>query len=242
MAVVASVAPDPPSEEEITAAFNELAIGLGAGSSSDALGADDVINYTFGKLGFVGNTGKYYSASNSFIHRVLRTQRGIPLTLAAVAAEIGRRVNVELSIVGLPGHVILGDGARPSRWFDPFAGGAELDIDDCRRLFARFHPIESFDLAMLQPIDNTAVTTRMLTNLKLVYRRVGNISQLADVLALSVALPASTVAERYEYVSVLVALGRQDQAAEQRELLITLDPGKAKDHQSAMRRHRASRN
>lgn len=242
MAVVASVAPNPPTEDEVTGAFNELAIGLGASAEANELTAEDVTRYAYGKLGFVGNTANYYSPANSLIHRVLQTRRGIPLTLAAVASEIGRRVNVELSIVGLPGHVVLGDGPKPSRWFDPFGGGAPLELDDCRRLFARFNAIEAFDSAMLLPIDNAAVARRMLTNLKLVYHRLGNLGPLAAVLDLSVHLPSSTVAERYELVSVLSAMGRFDQAAEQVEILMTLDPDKADDHRRALRRHRASRN
>ncbi|MEL7156049.1 MAG: transglutaminase-like domain-containing protein [Actinomycetota bacterium] len=243
MAVVASIAPEPPSEDEVVAGFDELAIRLGAMPNPEPkLTAAQVVTYAYGKLGFVGDTANYYDPANSFIHRVLRRRRGIPLTLAAVATEIGRRVNVELSIVGLPGHVILGDGPEPERWFDPFAAGAELDEERCRSLFARFHPIEAFDRSMLRPIDAVAIATRMLGNLKLVYRKAGDLSQMVKVLELAVALPTSGVTERYELAAVLSALGRYDQAAEQRELLVGLDPEKASEHLTAARIQRARRN
>lgn len=241
MAVVATVAPDPPDEEEIVSEIDRLASGLQPGPGHDA-GPEAVMAYVHGELGFVGNAADYYSPSNSLVHRVLRYRRGIPLTLAAVGVEIGRRVGVELSIVGLPGHVIVGDGHRPTRWFDPFAGGARLELDDCRRLFGRFHPIESFTPDMVEPIDATATTVRMLSNLKLAYRRLGDLSQMAKVLELAVGVPGAAVVERFELATVLAALGRSDQAAEQHEVLAEVDPERAEAHLASARRHRARRN
>ena len=237
MAVIASVAPDPPDEDDIVAEFDRLAEGVAADPSPEA-----VLSYVHGELGFVGNVANYYSPSNSLVHRVLRDRRGIPLTLAAVGVEIGRRVDVELTIVGLPGHVVIGDGRQPRRWFDPFAGGAELDVEASRRLFSRFHPVESFSLDVLQPIGPTATTIRMLNNLKVCYRNLGDLSQLAKVLSLAVVVPAAPVSERHELAMVLAALGRDEQAARQHDRLAELDPERADAHRLAASRHRARRN
>lgn len=241
MAIVASVAPEPPTEDAIVGSFDQLAMELKAEVTAEP-SAEEVLGHVYGRLGFVGDVANYYSPSNSFIHRVLERRRGIPLTLAAVGVEVGRRVGVELSIVGLPGHVILGDGAEPRRWFDPFAGGAELDVDGCRRLFARFHPIEQFDPGMLAPMPAAATAIRMLTNLKLVYRRSGDLGQMIRVLELSTNVPGAPPSERVELATLLAALGREDQAAEQRDLLAKLDPNRADAHRLAARRHRARRN
>ena len=174
MAVVAAIAPDPPTEDEIVAGLDELAARL----DPPAAGGDDgdealsrVVHHVYVALGFVGNDTDYYSPANSFIHRVLATRQGIPLTLAAVGAEIGRRHGVDLRVVGLPGHVVLGIGPEPTRWIDPFRGGIELDLEMCRWIAGRSIPVERFHPDMTRPIDATAFTTRMLGNLKLVYRR-----------------------------------------------------------------------
>ena len=244
MATVASVAPDPPEEAEVVAQLDQLAHQL-----SDDLAAaarektiESVLAYVYGQLGFVGDTNDYYNPDNSLVHRVLTRRRGLPLTLAMVGSEIARRVGMRLSVVGLPGHVLLGDGPQPERWFDPFAGGAELDLEGCRQLFGRFHPIESFNPAMTEPIDAMVSTIRMLGNLKLSYRNLGDLSQLVKVLELSCALPGSPVTERLELAGALAALGRDDQAAEQRRLLIGLDPARADAHRAAAARHQARRN
>ena len=56
------------------------------------------------------------------------------------------------------------------------------------------------------------------------------------------AIPEIPVSERQEYAAVLAALGRDDQAAEQRERLIVDDPANAATHRVALHRHRARRN
>ena len=243
MAVIASIAPRPPVEGDVVTAFDELAIRFGASPATPTRPrSSDVITYAFGRLGFMGDTADYYSPDNSFIHRVLVRRRGIPLTLAAVASEIGRRVDVDLSVVGLPGHVLLGDGAEPTRWFDPFGGGAVLDRRRCVELFSRFHPVEAFDDAMLDPIAPAMFAARMLNNLKLVYHRRGDVAQVARVLELGVALPTSGVGERREYAAVLTALGRYDQAAEQQDALAVIDSERASEYLAGARRLRAHRN
>lgn len=241
LAVIASVAPDGPTEQSIVDAFDELAAPL-KGASGESPGPEDVLAYVHGELGFVGNTANYYSPSNSLIHRVLRSRKGIPLTLATVAAELARRVDVALTVVGMPGHIVLGDGPEPIRWFDPFGAGAELDVDGCRALFSRFAPAESFSPSFLRPIGRSAIATRMLNNLKVCYRNLGDLSQLTKVLELSVNVPGAPVSERHELAVVLAGLGRTEQAAAQRELLIELDPQRADAHRAAARSHQARRN
>ncbi|MGF1596716.1 MAG: transglutaminase family protein [Acidimicrobiales bacterium] len=236
MAVIASVDDNPPTEDDVVARIDELAAGV------DDRTVEGVIRHTFGGLGFIGDASGYYRPRNSYLHLVLERRRGIPLSLAVVATEIGRRVDVALSVVGLPGHVVLGDGPDPTRWFDPFGGGTELDVDGCRQLFARFHPAQMFDPAMLAPLPPAAIALRTLNNLKVAYRRLGLLGPIVRICELSVAVPGAPVSERLELATVLGALGRDEQAARQRRLLVDLDPERADEHRRALRRHRARRN
>jgi hypothetical protein len=86
------------------------------------------------------------------------------------------------------------------------------------------------------------VAIRMLNNLKGCYRSLGDLSQLARVLELSVSIPGAPVSERHELAVVLAGLGRDDLAALQREALVELDPQRADAHRAAARNHRARRN
>lgn len=63
--------------------------------------------FFFEELGFSGNLNDYYSADNSYLHRVLRTRRGIPISLAVLYIELAHRLGLEASGVSFPGHFLV---------------------------------------------------------------------------------------------------------------------------------------
>lgn len=233
MATIAATDPAAPSEEEIVTQLDELAEQVN-GSTPTA-----VVTSVFGGLGFTGNSANYYDARNSMIHSVLQRRLGIPLTLAVVAAEIARRCDVTLRAVGMPGHVLL---ASSDGWHDPFAGGASLDIDACKRIFHTIHPDAPFRDGYLRPMTETAIAARTLENLRVAGMGSGNLAQLAAVLELRALVPDAPVDYRMEYARVLEALGRYDMAAEQRDLLAELLPKRADHHINEAARLRVHRN
>ncbi len=251
-AIIGGLTHSDPSEDWVVEQLDSLTVGLTQGADTE-----EAIAHVFGTLGFRGNTKDYYDPDNSRVQMVLERRVGVPLTLAVVAIEIARRVGVQLLPVGMPGHFLLaesptpalrrdqiadGPGTRPSRFFDPFSGGRELDAQGCQRVFEQLMSEQAFDPLMLRPVGPVSVAARMLQNLRVVYLRQGDVSNLAGVLRLRVELPGSSHTERLEYSNILGALGRFDQAADQRDLLATLQPDQAKTHLAAAKRHRARRN
>ena len=130
-----------------------------------------IAGYLFEEVGFRGNPGDYYHPDNSFLNRVLETRTGIPITLSLVFLEVGRRLGLRCSGVGLPGHFIvrLDD---PGEYLDPFNAGAALSASDCRDLVREMSGgrLEWSD-AFLTPSTKHDILFRMLNNLKSVYMR-----------------------------------------------------------------------
>jgi regulator of sirC expression with transglutaminase-like and TPR domain len=235
LAVVASVDPDGgPGEDRVVEDLDDVAEGC-----PEPADTATVLRHVFGTEGFSGDQADYYDPANSLIHRVIERHRGIPLSLAAVAAEVARRRGHDLRPVGLPGHVLLGEGPDPDRWYDPFAGGAALDVDGGRRLFGRFHPIEAFRPGMLAPMTPEAVAVRTLNNLKVAWLRRGTLGLVLPVVELRAAMASAGSAERLELAQVLAALGRADSAAAEFERLAELDPPRADAHRARARALRA---
>lgn len=253
MATIANIDDDAPPPETISQLFDIMAAKFRCDQepqSTDAEPSDspistevsEVMRFVHGSLGFSGDARSYYQPANSLIHRVIERRRGIPLTLAAINVEVARRVGVSLSVVGLPGHVVLGDGPVPTRWYDPFAGGTELSAQECETLFARFHPSSQFDIAMLTPITPLVFAQRMLANLKVAYLRTGDLGKFARATGIRAELPGALTSERVDYARTLAILGRNDQAAAQYEMLVDLQPEAAHQHQATVRRLHARRN
>jgi regulator of sirC expression with transglutaminase-like and TPR domain len=121
---------------------------------------------------FRGNTADYYNARNSFLHRVLDERTGIPISLALVYMEVGRRIGFPLFGVGMPGHFLLKHYDVDGRaiLIDAFERGSIVTEEDCRQ---KLNDIYSGQLALqpefLLPVTRRQMLTRMLNNLRSIY-------------------------------------------------------------------------
>jgi regulator of sirC expression with transglutaminase-like and TPR domain len=156
---------------------------------------------------FAGNADDYYDPGNSYLDQVLDRGLGIPITLAVVAIEVGRRVDVPLEGVGMPGHFLVRDGHDPTTFVDVFHGGHLLDVDACRALFTRSmgRPAPWHD-AYLAPVTAGAIVERMVSNLRLVFQRRHDRAALRWVMRLRVRCPGATDDDRAELHRLMAEL------------------------------------
>ena len=101
---------------------------------------DGLRQHLFGDLGFTGDRDTYHDPRNSLLPDVLDRRLGIPITLAVLAIEVGRRCGVALVGVGMPGHFVARSAAEPHRYLDAFDGGRELDREGCRAVLQELAP------------------------------------------------------------------------------------------------------
>ena len=107
----------------------------------------DALNkFLFNELGFSGNREQYEDPRNSCLNEVLDRRTGIPISLAIVYIEVGRRAGLKMAGINFPGHFLIrAPGphagaanakaqATPENFqiLDPFHGGARLSEVDCR--------------------------------------------------------------------------------------------------------------
>jgi hypothetical protein len=201
---------------KVVAAGHEHLDALATGCAGPTL--DDVRGHLFDTVGFAGNRRRYDDPRNSFLDEVLARRLGIPITLAVVVIEVGRRLGLELQGVGMPGHFLVevDDGV----YLDAFDRGRLLDIEGCRRRFTELAgPGAPWSTALLAPVGPRDVVARVLANLRSLFAQSQDIQRLDWVLELRLAIPGVPERERAERASVLAALGRYDEAAGQLERL-----------------------
>ncbi len=180
---------------------------------------DALLTFLFHDLGFAGNTDAYFDPRNSYLDEVLDRRLGIPISLGILTMSVGRHLGVPLEGVGMPGHFLLRDKVDHAVFVDPFARGAVLDVDGCRRAFHAVHgPDAPFDLSYLEPVGTFSIVARVLSNLRAVFaadpaRR----ADLAWVLRLRTLVPGVPLEERAELAAVLAATGRFAEAAAEYE-------------------------
>jgi regulator of sirC expression with transglutaminase-like and TPR domain len=130
--------------------------------------------YLFDELGFQGNALDYYDPRNSFLNEVLDRKLGIPITLALIYVEVGRRIGLALHGVSFPGHFLVKCPARNGVLvLDPYARGASLSLDDLqqrlRALRGGATPPADIARHMLAAAGRKDILARMLRNLKSIY-------------------------------------------------------------------------
>jgi regulator of sirC expression with transglutaminase-like and TPR domain len=172
---------------------------------------DALVRHLFqGPHAFRGNSVRYDDPDNSLLDQVLARRTGLPISLAVVAIEVGRRIGVELVGIGMPAHFLVRTADPPSdggpAFCDPFHGGVRRSAADCEALFAEMTGgATSWDPRFLAPVSTRTILVRMLTNLKLHHLRAGRIGDLRTVMRLRAAFPELAVAERNEFARLMAS-------------------------------------
>ncbi|MCB1973036.1 MAG: SirB1 family protein [Nitrospirota bacterium] len=133
--------------------------------------------FFFVDLDFGGNVNDYYAPDNSYLHQVLRTRRGIPISLGVLWMELAQGIGLHVRGVAFPGHFMV-KALLPGGQvlIDPFTGQS-LSREE---LSERLVPFQSDSGAgsaenpplglYLQAAQPREIVARMLRNLKEVYR------------------------------------------------------------------------
>ena len=133
--------------------------------------------FFFHDLSFGGNVNDYYDPDNSYLSAVLRTRRGIPISLAVLWMELAQGLGLHARGVSFPGHFMLKVTLPKGQVvIDPFTGKS-LSREE---LSERLEPykrssglVGDFDVPLglyLQPAMPREIVGRMLRNLKEIHR------------------------------------------------------------------------
>lgn len=188
--------------------------------------------YFFQELGFAGNVNDYYDPANSYLHRVLATRRGIPITLALIYIEIAQQLGLEARGVSFPGHFLVKlKMSQGEVVIDPFNGRSlsREDLDERIAPYRRRHGLlDEAELPLglfLQTASARAVLARVLRNLKEIHRGAEDWSHLLAVMQRLVVLLPEDWDERRDRGLVKAELGDAEGAAQDLRAYLSHCPG-----------------
>ncbi|NCZ92438.1 MAG: hypothetical protein EBZ00_00465 [Actinobacteria bacterium] len=163
--------------------FDTLSMTVGG---TDLIG---VVRSLRDELGFDGDSQNYDDPINSMLHLVIERRRGLPILLAVVVHEVCRRKSIPASIIGMPGHVLVSDGAAQPTYVDPFHSAHPMSAGGARGLYETMTGLSNFSESFLDPLPNRAVLWRILNNLLSRYRRTGELANVRWVMRLRSVFP-----------------------------------------------------
>ena len=151
-------------------------------------------------LGFGMNANDYYAPENSYIFDVLRTRRGIPISLAVIWLELAQALDLQAQGISFPGHFLVKVALEGGLVvLDPLTGES-LGLDSLSdRLSPYRAPEDQFaapDLdegetplgLYLQACPPRDMLARMLRNLKEIFRSQEDWPRMLQVLERLVVL------------------------------------------------------
>ena len=226
------------------AQVDELAVRLRRRIPADAAALQRLrlLNrYFFQELGFAGNVNDYYDARNSYLPDVVRTRRGIPITLALLYVELATQIGLQAAGVSFPGHFLVKlHMPKGEVVIDPFTGQSlsREDLDERllpyrrqRGLTGEFEAPLGLFLQAAPPRD---VIARLLRNLKEIHRTAEDWPRLLAVLERLVVLLPDVWEERRDRGLARAELGRFAEAADDLGAYLAHRPGA--DDAPALRR------
>jgi regulator of sirC expression with transglutaminase-like and TPR domain len=183
-------------------------------------------SYFFDELGFHGNAENYYDPRNSYLNDVMERRTGIPITLAAVYCEVGRRAGLRAHGVGFPGHFLakclLPDGDVLVDCFN----ARTVSRGDCQALLDSFSPgggaVSDEMLAIASARD---ILSRMLNNLRRIHAGRGEFARAVRWIDMDLALRPDSPHSFRERGMLFVQMEQFGKALQDLERYAAMAPG-----------------
>ncbi len=155
---------------------------LGGGATAEEAGAA-LRQILAVEAGLRGASNDFHNSLHVSLTRTVEDRRGLPLSLCAVYALVGRRAGMEVALLPFPGHVLLMiRGESGQQILDPFSGGAPLEEAAClgrlRQLGVAPSP------RWFEPAPDAEMLARQLRNLAASMRRHGRDRDAVQIMSL----------------------------------------------------------
>lgn len=133
-------------------------------------------NFFYKELGFGPNRNDYYDPNNSYLHSVLETRRGIPISLALIFMELGQQIGLNIKGVSFPNHFMVRLSLPQGEVIlDPLTG-TSLSKEELQQMLDPYLDAQGYRgeyqlplSAFLRSSSSREILSRFLRNLKAIY-------------------------------------------------------------------------
>jgi len=186
----------------------------------------DALNqYLFRETGFHGSRTNYYSRSNSYINETIEDREGLPITLAILYMEMGRRLGLDIEGVGLPGHFVVRVNSTDEKGqlIDVFEGGETLSDEAARAIILSANGGQ-VDEEFLKAQPKKEIIKRMLRNLLNLARDGEDVQSMLRYIETMIAIDEDLLQERWLRAVLRYQTGRIMEAIVDADYLLDKSP------------------
>lgn len=166
-------------------------------------------------LGFGGNLNDFYATGNSYIHSLIETRRGIPISMAVVWLELAHGIGLTATGVSFPGHFLIKISLPMGQAvIDPLSGQS-FSGEKLSEMLEPYRLTQDFEVPLglyLQAAPARDVLARMLRNLKEIFKSQKQWKHWLDVQERLIVLMPEAWTEYRDRGLAHAALGNHSQA------------------------------
>jgi len=212
--------------------IDNMALKLKQRLSADASNIQKlrVLNhFFFQELAFGGNVNNYYDPDNSYLHCVITSRRGIPISLAVVYMELGQQIGLNMKGISFPGHFLMKLSVQSGDIvLDPM-NGASLSREELEERLEPYLERQEYGdelplAAYLRAAHPREILTRMLRNLKAIFTDTQRWQQVLEVQERLVILLPDEITERRDRGLAYAHLAEPQAALDDLEAYLALRP------------------
>ena len=123
------------------------------------------------KHGLRGDNAAFQAADGSFMNSVIKTGRGIPISLSILYMAVAKRAGIDLEGVAAPAHFLTRlETIEGPVFLDAYTPGRYMQYDECVDWVQTIADVSRSEAKSgLKPVGHRTIVTRMLNNLKVLY-------------------------------------------------------------------------
>ena len=184
-----------------------------AAEEADAAG----VATRLGREGFAGAGERYYEADNNRLDHVLRTRRGIPISLGVIVLGVTQRLGLGGKGINFPRHFLV---KVEDELLDPYAM-APTTMARCRAWLKRNEISEDGAFEEAAPAD---IAQRMLNNVRTLAHERGDFARSLDLSDYQLMIAPKSYALRVERADAWLALEASEMVVAELELAVQHAP------------------
>lgn len=204
-------------------------------------------HFFYNELGFGPNPNDFYAPENSYLHQIIESRRGIPISLAILMMELGQQIDLNIRGVSFPNHFMMRISLQQGEIIMDPLNGDSLSKNRLQEMLDPYLDAKGYRGELSLPLNiflrassSREILSRFMRNLKMIYSEDERWERLLGIQErLVILLPDSTeeirdrglIFAQLEYVRPAIAdlhrylseMPGAEDAADIREHIATLE-------------------
>ncbi|AGG34306.1 hypothetical protein D521_1740 [beta proteobacterium CB] len=204
-------------------------------------------HFFYNELGFGPNPNDFYAPENSYLHQIIESRRGIPISLAILMVELGQQIGLNIRGVSFPNHFMMRISLQQGEIIMDPLNGDSLSKNQLQEMLDPYLDAKGYRGELSLPLNiflrassSREILSRFMRNLKMIYSEDERWERLLGIQErLVILLPDSTeeirdrglIFAQLEYVRPAIAdlhrylseMPGAEDAADIREHIATLE-------------------